>query len=383
MRKLFWLLSATLFMFIATSTSANTFVGVPVCPSQEVICRVEIAWTLADLRAEIGNLKAGEGQFFSHEDLLTFVYRLSHSRYERAAALLMDEVPMQQVEASDWWTVTLKFEQIDRALLTIGVVEYRTGETRYEYPAATWRGENAPLPPQKNQPLEGSLTRIPFESASLGESRDVFVYLPPHHDSAQRYPIIYLADGEMLANYADAVDYLITRAEIAPVVIIGIASAEPRDNRNLRGEEYVHGRNPQRYEQHRVFFTQEVRQWAEASYGASTERAERVIAGISNGGLFAVAMTLHHPELYGTAFPFSAGASLGFEPLRIEPDTIQLPLRIYATAGTLEPIFHQTTLEFVQAYEQAGAETIFSENIAAHDGAMWEVEFINALRWRF
>lgn len=258
MRKLFWLLSAILLMSIATPISANTFENLPVCPSQEVICRVEIAWTLADLRAEVGNLKAGEGQFFSHDDLLTFVYRLSHNRYERAAALLTHEVPMQQVEHSDWWTVTLKFEQINRAMLTIGVVEYRTGETRYEYPAATWRGENAPLPPQKNQHLEGSLTRISFESTSLGESRDVFVYLPPDHDSAQRYPVIYLADGEMLADYAAAVDYLITHEEIAPIIIIGIASAESRDNRNLRGEEYVHGRNPQRYEQHRVFFTQKV-----------------------------------------------------------------------------------------------------------------------------
>ena len=199
----------------------------------------------------------------------------------------------------------------------------------------------------------------------------------------QHYPVIYLADGQTLSEYAAAVDYLITRAEIPPVIVIGIASAEPHDRRNLRGEEYVHGRNPQRYEQHRMFFTQEVRQWAETTYGASSERAERVIAGISNGGLFAVAMTLQHPELYGTAFPFSAEASLEFEPLRIEPDTIELPLLIYATAGRLEPIFHQTTLEFVQAYEQAGAETVFSENIAAHDNAMWEVEFIKALRWRF
>ena len=119
-------------MTIATPTNANTFASMPICPSPEVICRVEIAWTLEDLRAKVDNLRAGEGRFFSHDDLLTYVYRLSHSRYERAAALLMEEIPMQQVEESDWWTVTLMFEQVDRALLTIGIIESRTGETRYE-----------------------------------------------------------------------------------------------------------------------------------------------------------------------------------------------------------------------------------------------------------
>jgi enterochelin esterase-like enzyme len=104
---------------------------------------------------------------------------------------------------------------------------------------------------------------------------------------------------------------------------------------------------------------------------------------MSNGGLFAVEMTLRYPEMYGIVFPFSAGASQDFEKPVIQRASIQLPLLVYSTAGTLEPIFDETTRSFAREYAEAGAEVVFSERVAGHNDALWQIEFVNAVQWVF
>ncbi|MCI0709856.1 MAG: esterase family protein, partial [Chloroflexi bacterium] len=144
------------------------------------------------------------------------------------------------------------------------------------------------------------------------------------------------------------------------------------------------GADPELFNKHAQFFTEEVRLWAEETLGATTDRRWRGIFGVSNGGLFAIAMTVQYPDLYGFVFPFSAGAGSGFErSFVVEEETIQLPLFVYSTAGTLEPVFLETTREFAEAYETAGATVEFSQNVAGHDDAVWQIEFVNAVRWLF
>jgi enterochelin esterase-like enzyme len=389
MKKQALILFAIFFLLASICHANQSEDGVPLCPSDQIICRVVRNWTSAELQTEVGTLAASDSAFFTDGLSLVFVYRLSDRTYNRVAALLpvvlsasMPETPMQRVEDTEQWTLTLQFEGIDQAMISFYVVE-RGNSGDSMHPAGTWRGENAPRPVLRNEIIDGSYTVIPFESVSLGERRNIHLYLPANYDASQHYPVVYMADGQSLEDYAPMVDYLIGHGDIPPLIVVGIASGGFQNNVNLRGQEYVHGRNPERYERHRIFFNEEVRLWAEANYGASTERQDRVIFGISNGGLYAVAMNLHYPELYGTVFAFSAGASLGFEALEIESDKLELPLRVYGVAGTLEPIFHQSTSAFVLSYSQAGAESIFIDHVAGHEGAMWEVELNKALLWCF
>jgi enterochelin esterase-like enzyme len=388
MKKAVFILLFLLLNF-STFITAQENEGIPLCPSEAPICRVEAEWTQDDLIPHVGELVEGDGAFFVSEGELVFVYHQSDTDFSRVDAILpvvlsanSSQIPMQQVEDSDWWTLNLKFEGIDKVIMSFAVAEHgERGDSFHSI--STLRGINAPTHPPRNERLEGSYSVVPFRSESLDERRDIHLYLPPNHDADVSYPVIYMADGQSLQYYAPIMDYLITEGEIVPLIVVGIASPEQRSEVNLRGEEYVHGRNPERYEQHRVFFNEEVPAWAETNYGASTEREDRTIFGISNGGLYAVAMNLHYPELYGTVFAFSAGASLGFEPLVIEGENLELPLRVYGAAGTLEPIFHEMTSGFIEAYSDAGADAVFFEQVAGHDGAMWEVELYNALLWRF
>jgi enterochelin esterase-like enzyme len=365
------------------SVSAQDPDDIPVCPAQAVMCRVEQTWTQPQLEAEIGTLGSGEGDFIAHDDQLTLVYRPSKPYVSAVSTIIMSEVPMEHVDDSDWWILTIQFDGVDEALLTFGIIERSSSGDRFAYPFLTWRGQNALPEPAVNDPVQGSLDVIPFQSEALSAKRNVHLYLPPGYDSTQTYPVIYMLDGEILREYVGGIDYLITERCVPSLIIVGVESAPFQNAENLRGEEYVPGRNPERFTQHERFFTQEVREWAEASYGASSHRNERVIFGVSNGGLFAVEMTLRHPELYGIAFPFSAGASQDFEKPMIQLNKLQLPLQIYSTAGSLEPVFDQLTRDFAQAYTEAGAEVVFSERVAGHNDALWQVEFVNAVKWAF
>lgn len=376
----FHFLLVTLFFSFFLPLQAQTSNNVPRCPALP-LCQIEQHWTLSEIENAVGSLNAGEGAFFRDDETLVFVFRSTDANTNKVAAIFSGEILMQRLERSNLWTLSLQFEGIGEAIFSLGLAEYALGSQSFRYPFATWRGDELPPDPPVNDPIEGSLSVIPFDSPSLGESRDIYVYLPPQYQAGQRYPVVYMADGMMLEDYAGMIDFAITSGAIPALIVVGIDSATMVNGVNIRGEEYVHGRNPERYTRHEVFFTQEVREWAEETYGASTERSERIIYGVSNGGLYAVAMNIAHPDLYGAIFPFSAGAGLGFEALIFRD--LELPLFVYSSAGTLDPSFYQTTREFAQSYEDLGVETVFVGRVAGHDDMMWREEFITALIWYF
>lgn len=355
----------------------------PVCPSEDaLICRVDRVWTAARLAARTRTLQPGHATFFmsGRRDEGVFVYRgLGRLLGDSAPSMLLEgETPMLRVEDSELWTLTFRLDNLRAAILGIGL---RAG-SRLSYPFITWFGPDAPTPPVFNEPLLGTLQSEDFESEALGAARQVSVYVPPGHDPAQRYPVIYMSDGDMLPPYAAVLDHLIEEGQVVPTLLVGVASAESYPA-NRRGLELVPGADETVFGQFEQLFTEEVRAWAETTLGASQEREQRAILGVSNGGLFALAMVVRHPDLYGIVFPFSAGASAGFEPPAIDPEAIRLPLRIYSTAGTLEPLFLLTTRALLDELAAVGAETVLVERVAGHDNANWLTTFAEAAPWAF
>src|SRR5918992_4420314 len=79
-------------------------------------------------------------------------------------------------------------------------------------------------------------THKSFHSRFLPSDRDILVYLPPGHDAnkKQRYPVLYLHDGQNLFDGAtsfikgvewqvdETAQALITNGAIRPVIIVGI-----------------------------------------------------------------------------------------------------------------------------------------------------------------
>lgn len=66
------------------------------------------------------------------------------------------------------------------------------------------------------------------DSKVLGETREIYVYLPPDmEESGLEYPVIYLLDGHSLHNVCSSfVQHYSGRERMPPAIVVGIASTD-------------------------------------------------------------------------------------------------------------------------------------------------------------
>jgi enterochelin esterase-like enzyme len=329
----------------------------------------------AELLEEAENLVGGEWLLIIDGEDMTFLYRAINAELDTVILCCgIQELMILLDEDSLLWGLTYHVPRLDEAIISYGFREQRNNEivsyTEYQY----WRGENAPLAPPVSDPLQGHLESMEFQSTALNESRGLTIYTPPDYDARLNYPVVYLADGSSVLWYAGRIEQLILDGHVAPMLLVGVHTSL------YRAEEYLPSWRSPRFAQHEIFFTEEVRLWAEETLGASTETSQRAVYGNSNSGVFAAAMALRHPDIYGIAFPFSAGMN----PFDSFPDAeIGSNLRLYFAAGTLENGFFDNTQRISETFAEAGAEVIFSGRVAGHDSYMWGEELYHAVNWAF
>lgn len=242
----------------------------------------------------------------------------------------------------------------------------------------SFRGAVAPPAPARASPLRGSIARTSVPSALLPEPRDVTVYLPPG-DRQAALSVLFMTDGQAVAQFAAVAEPLIVSGRVAPFAIVGEHSgvyagdlSKPFDPAlDVRMREYVDGIDPQRFAQHMQFFTTELVPWAHRQYGLSTDRNRQALMGYSNGGAFVLSLGLQHPELFGTVLPFSP-ASRPFQAddaLPAEPQS--LPRFLFA-GGELEPSFNAVAASRSKWLQSKGAATDYRSYVTGHDPALWQ-----------
>ena len=146
-------------------------------------------------------------------------------------------------------------------------------------------------------------TTIQLRSEILKESRRLFISKPAEYDAGtDRYPVLYLLDGETHFRYTAAiVDFLATADRIPPMIVVGIASGDSQkrthdltppstaevDNRFSPGSGGA--------DAFLSFVGGELIPYVERTYRT---RPYRLLAGHSFGGLFAVYALLTQPKLF-------------------------------------------------------------------------------------
>ena len=150
----------------------------------------------------------------------------------------------------------------------------------------------------------GKVESLPLVSRRLGNRRKAQVYLPAGYgDGADRYPVLYLHDGEdeLAFGALDAVlDTLIAEKVIPPLVAVLVP---PLD----REREYA--RDPA----FEAFFVEEVVPTVDARYRTVAAPGGRIVGGVSLGALAALSLGLGHPEVFGAVLAHS-GAYLRHHP---------------------------------------------------------------------
>ena len=130
----------------------------------------------------------------------------------------------------------------------------------------------------------------------------------------------------------------------------------------MRFREYIPREDDKRFAQHERFILEEVLPYAGEQFGAPRDREDRIVYGFSNGGVFAAAMGLRNPDIFGYLLPFSAGVNPTDVTKLREVDT-----DFYFVAGTLEERFFETTKTLAEQLARAGIESQFTARVAGHD----------------
>jgi len=148
---------------------------------------------------------------------------------------------------------------------------------------------------------------LSMQSKILKMDRKYAVYLPPDYETSRRsYPVLYLLHGGgddqtgwvQFGEVLHIADEAINSGKATPIIII-----MPDANTGKRG--YLNDiKGEWRYED---FFFQEFMPFVEKTYRIKPDKHYRAVAGLSMGGQGTFIYALHHPELFSSACPLSAG----------------------------------------------------------------------------
>jgi enterochelin esterase-like enzyme len=188
---------------------------------------------------------------------------------------------------------------------------------------------------------------LSMTSKILKMERKYAVYLPPDYESSDRsYPVLYLLHGGgddqtgwiQFGEVLQITDKAIREGKATAMIII-----MPDANTGTRGFSN-NAAGTWRYED---FFFEELMPFVEKKYRIKGEKRYRAISGLSMGGDGTFTYALHHPELFSSACPLSAGTG----PLRLEEATMRLKIDNPGIADSLIEKFYkrQSVLALIAA----------------------------------
>ncbi len=148
---------------------------------------------------------------------------------------------------------------------------------------------------------------LTLPSKILNMERKYAIYLPHDYETSSRsYPVLYLLHGGgddqtgwvQFGEVQNITDKAINEGKSTPMIII-----MPDANTGRRG----YSNNATGTWLYEDFFFKELMPYVEKKYRIKSEKRFRAIAGLSMGGDGSFTYALHHPELFSSACPLSAG----------------------------------------------------------------------------
>jgi predicted alpha/beta superfamily hydrolase len=246
-----------------------------------------------------------------------------------------------------------------------------------------------------------------FGSNYLNVPRNVLVYLPPGYGAnpEQRYPVLYMHDGQNLINPEDAfggvawsvdetAQELILTNRIEPLIIVGIYNSGEK-----RIDEYtpvksaggkMRGRGGQA-DQYGRMIIEELKPFIDNEYLTKPEREFTALGGSSLGGLVSLHLGLKRPDVFSRLAVMSPSVWWANNQIIRETAMIgeRLPLRIWLDIGKKEGIRikHQ-----VRALREILLANGWQENLdlayfeipeARHEESAWAARFGEVLKFLF
>ena len=142
-------------------------------------------------------------------------------------------------------------------------------------------------------------------SASLGELRDLYVYLPPVYDPSRQYPAILCLHGFMQDEQSflwnqvvDSIDQAISDGRLPPVIVAvpdGTITGRPSI---LTASSFFINSNRGQFED---YIVKDVWSFLRENYPIRPEKEAHVLAGVSMGGFAAFNLAMKHSDTFKVA----------------------------------------------------------------------------------
>jgi predicted alpha/beta superfamily hydrolase len=192
-------------------------------------------------------------------------------------------------------------------------------------------------------------THARFRSRFLAHERTILVYLPPGYKprGAQRYPVLYLQDGQNVFDKATSIgeewhvdetaQSLIESGQIEPLIVVGIYNTGEH-----RVDEYAPtkvaekgGGNADKYGR---MIVEEIKPLIDRKYKTLPSAASTGLGGSSLGGLLTMHLALKYPTVFNRLAVLSPSVWWDNRVIVREVESLpaKLPLRIWLDAGTGE-----------------------------------------------
>jgi enterochelin esterase-like enzyme len=243
------------------------------------------------------------------------------------------------------------------------------GKRRLQTAIALWLLILVGAQVSRAQPTSGTLSdNVVIESKLLGYSLQYRVYLPAGYDDSENLPVIYLTDGAGYIRHGrmpQQIDALVAGGEIEPVIAVFVDARDPDNlSNNRRNSQFFC--NP-RYAR---FFEQELIPEVDSTYTTSPNRADRVILGLSFGGLNSACFGLMARD----SFEGIAMQSPAMHPVPTIRESYRqsdrLPIKIFLSSGSSQDNEHQTR-ELRDIFESQGYDMKYIEVPFGHSWKNW------------
>lgn len=190
-----------------------------------------------------------------------------------------------------------------------------------------------------------------FDSKSLSNQRTIWVWLPPGYekDKNQRYPVLYMHDGQNLFDSATAfigiewgvdetAEQLVRAGRIPPIIVVGIANTPDRMSEYTPWPDKTRPSGG-RGDLYARFLLDEVKPFVDKTYRTKPDRANTAVAGSSLGGLISLHLAMTHPEVFSKCAAVSPALMWAdgriLKDIEAEPDRLK-GVRLWFDMGTRE-----------------------------------------------
>ena len=242
---------------------------------------------------------------------------------------------------------------------------------------------------QVNNVPHGTLSRVWYDSPTLGQQRRLTIYLPPTYDGKKRFPVMYLLHGHGgdetawsdLGRTSQIIDNLIAEGKVVPMIVV-MPNGNPTCNAAPGWwHEGMYTPDGNAFNERGAKATMEesfldIVNFVDSHYQTIAKRQARAVTGLSMGGGHTFGISRLYPEMFDYYGLQSAAARVKANDFGFDQQMARLfasKPKLYWIAIGKEDFLMKMNDELRQYLDSKGYQYEYYENDGGHLWRNWRI----------